>query len=256
MAAPRRPPWLLSAIPARRLTRNLFRCAAAWVAALTLWAAGCSRSAVYLPYDTEMINRRSMLVLDAVPQAPLPEALAQDLLARIETGLTTSPYAGPALSRAAFKRQFGANARLNHEYELLSDSLSTAGIGDWEQALRLGKATGKEMLVSFQVYHVPCPGCEGGDQVAAVGNMVHAPTGLLVWRATFLRGTNPAPAQLAADAEAVSGDLVRAFNDSLRPKYHRDRFRNLSRNATSQQQLKRESVVVEAPPPPPNPPRP
>ena len=147
---------------------------------------GCSGVVVNQPYDTSLINFRRTLMLDATPQPPLTEDQAKGLISDIESGLLRSPYLGPAVSRAQFHDRFDGNFKLRDDYSLLSDTLSAVGLSDREQTARIGKLTDVEMLLSAQVFSVPCDGCSEGDQVAAVGQMIHAPTGQLVWRVTLL----------------------------------------------------------------------
>ena len=210
--------------------------------ALTLLAVGCSRSAVYMPYDTDLVNRRGVLMLDTQGQNALPEHLAIQEQDRIEASLAASPHMGPVTTRAEFSKRAAENARLENDYTTFSDSMVTAGLGNWEQALRLSQGSKREMLLGFQVYYLPCVGCEGGDQIAATAHMVHGPTGLLVWRATFIQPTSGEAPALEKSAREVANDVLRAFNSSMRPKWHRERFRNLSRREGERRELQRDIV--------------
>jgi hypothetical protein len=194
-------------------------------AALTL--AACNTVSVNQPFETALINRRSTLMLDATPQQPLPEAEAKALVENLERRLLASPYIGRAMSREQFRRQYGSNFKLSDDYNILSDTLSVVGLSDREQTARIGKLTDIEFLLGVQVFSVPCDACTEGDQVAAVGQMFDARTGQLVWRVTLLTDAERTPASVSAGLAGLSDRLVALFNDSLRPKWHRERFRNL-----------------------------
>lgn len=189
---------------------------------------GCATATVNQPYETALINFRSTLMLDATPAPPLAEAASRRLVAALEQKLLASPYIGKALSREEFRQGFGGQFNLTADYNLLSDTLSAVGLSDREQTSRLGAGTGAEMLLSVQAFSVPCDGCLEGDQVAVVGQMIHAKTGQLVWRATLMRGVERKPAAVTAALDDLAEELTALFNDSLRPKWHRERFKNLS----------------------------
>ncbi|HEX7928769.1 MAG TPA: hypothetical protein VF678_14330 [bacterium] len=196
--------------------------------------SACSPIVVYQPYETAMINKRSTLMLDATPQAPLTDADAQRYIDKLEARLLASPYIGQATSRAQFRLGNSANFKVLDDYGVLSDNLSVVGLADREQTARLGKATGREFLLGVQVFSVPCDQCTEGDQVGAVGQMYDAKTGQLVWRVTLLKSVERKPASVAAGIEALSDQLVEVFNDALRPKWHRIRFANLNATRASQ----------------------
>jgi hypothetical protein len=180
------------------------------------------------PYETALINFRSTLMLETTPVLPLTEEESRRLVAELESKLLASPYLGPALSRERFRQRFGSKFKLAEDYNLLSDTLSVVGLSDREQTARIGAETGAEMLLGVQVFKVLCDGCPDGDQVAVVGQMIHAKTGQLVWRATLMRGVKRKPPEAAAALHSLVEELAVLFNDSLRPKWHRERFKNLS----------------------------
>jgi hypothetical protein len=174
-----------------------------------------------------MINYRSTLVLEATPQAPLPEATVKALIASLETGILKSPYIGPTVSRAQFQERFRDDFKMRDDYNLLSDTLSVVGLWDREQTARIGKAADTELLLSLEAFSVPCDGCSDGDQVAVAGQMVDAKTGLLIWRATLMNPVDRTPQALESGLRDLSQRLAELFTDSLRPKWHRERFKNL-----------------------------
>jgi len=227
--------WSASALPNSRgpvPSRFVFPLIAAVCSAFAL--AACNTASVNQPFETALINHRSTLMLDATPQQPLPEAEAKALVANLETRLLASPYIGKAMSREQFRQQFGGNFKLSDDYGLLSDTLSVVGLSDREQTARIGRLAQVEFLLGVQVFSVPCDSCTEGDQVGAVGQMFDARTGQLVWRVTLLTGVERNPASVSDGLHELSDKMVELFNDSLRPKWQRERFRNLNRKIAGQ----------------------
>jgi hypothetical protein len=185
------------------------------------------------PFETGLINFRTTLMLDATPQPPLAEAEAKALVDKLESRLLASPYIGKATSRNQFRVQHAGDFKLTDDYNLLSDTLSVVGSADREQTARIGKQAGVEFLLGVQVFNVPCDNCLEGDQAAVVGQMYDARTGRLVWRVTLLSGVKRTEASVSAGLQELGDELVTLFNDSLRPKWQRERFRNLNPKSVS-----------------------
>jgi hypothetical protein len=200
-----------------------------------LLATGCSTVDVNQPYDTDMINFRSTLMLDATPQPPLTEERSKEVVAALEQRMLHSPYVGRTISRAEFHQQFDSNFALRDDYTILSDTLSTVGLSDREQTARLGKAVNVEFLLGVQAFSVPCDTCLEGDQVSVLGQMFDARTGLLVWRVTLLQQVQRTQAGVDAGLNELQDELVQTFISSLRPKWHRQRFANLRHGAAKLQ---------------------
>ncbi len=234
---PRNPPTASSASapPAKRL-RSLGRALrhSACAALILTGGAGCSGVAVYQPYDTALINYRRTLMLDATVQPPIKEDQAKALLAQMETGLLRSPFIATHISRAQFHERYDAKFQLRDDYTILSDTFSVVGLADREQTARIGKETDMEMLLSVQVFSIPCETCVDGDQISAVGQMLDSRTGQVVWRVTLLDSVNKSPAAVEQGLHALSAGLVELFNNSLRPKWQRERFKNLSPRLANQ----------------------
>jgi hypothetical protein len=194
---------------------------------VALATGACSGVSVNQPFDTSLINFRRTLMLDATPQPPLAEDQAQALVSAIESGMLRSPYLDSSISRAQFHERFDGNFKLRDDYSLLSDTLSVVGLADREQTARIGRLTDVEMLLGAQVFSVPCENCPESDQVAAVGQMIDAKSGQLVWRVTLLKSVNRNPAAVEQALRELSAELLEHFNNSLRPKWQRERFKNL-----------------------------
>jgi hypothetical protein len=195
-------------------------------------AAGCrSTSTIYSPVDAYDLRGRSLLILEASPQPPLPDPVLMETLAHIEQGLLASPYVARVVSRAAFQQSNATDFALRGDYARFSDTVAVVGFAEREQSQRLGRHEGVDLLVSAQAFYTPCGVCEHGDQVAVVLQLVQAETATLQWRATLTAPVGKSQDDVALAVRELAENVLTALHESIGPKWHRERFRNLSRTA-------------------------
>ena len=204
------------------------------IALLTLLLSACQATTVYQPVDSDAMAGRSTLVLRPTFVAPVSEKLHKRIIDEVEARLLDYPHLGRVRSRADFARLSQGDRKLRREYNLFSDTLTVVGVTDADGSSRLGKSADVEMLISAQLFYMPCPLCEFGSQLGLVTNLVEASTGKLLWRGHFTSSVpDDNPEAQATTAQKLVENFFLAFDEDLRPKWHRRRFRGLSRLGSS-----------------------
>lgn len=205
-------------------------CCSVLAALLVAQIGGCDTAAVYQPVDSEAMLGRSVAVLRPTHVQPISQALHKRIVDGLEARLQQFPHLSRVLSRSDVERRLADDRKMMREYELYSDTLTVVGFSDLTGSVKLGKSLEVEMLLSTQLFYMPCPQCEKGSQMGLVANLVDAASGKLLWRGHFLAGVSEEDIEeRAAVAESLADDFLVAFDQDLRPKWHRLRFANMSR---------------------------
>jgi hypothetical protein len=205
-------------------------CCTVLAALLVAQIGGCDTVAVYQPVDSDAMVGRSAAILRPTHVQPISEALHKRIIDGLEARLQQFPHLSRVLSRSDVQRRLTGNRKMMRAYELYSDTLTVVGISDQDGSAKLGKSLEVELLVSTQLFFMPCPQCEKGSQLGLVANLVEAASGKLLWRGHFLTNVSEEDdEERVAAAESLADDFLVAFDEDLRPKWHRLRFANLSR---------------------------
>jgi hypothetical protein len=202
-----------------------------WLActALVLLAACTTQEAVYVSVQSDHLRNRPIIVIDSLPQPPLNEVQQRAIVSRMQQRLMTLPYLGTSISPQQFLEHTEGNYSLRNDYQTYVDTLSSVGVSDRELALKLGAATGSDLLMNVQAYYAPCSFCQDGGSAYLVTQFIEAKTGLLLLRVD--ERNHPAPSDQAIGEAflTLEQDTVAAMLKVLTPRSHIQRFLNLKR---------------------------
>ena len=191
--------------------------------------AGCAEESVYRPVDFEAAYDRPALFLPPLHVKPISEEVHEKIVSRVEEELARSPYWGRIVTRKEFQELAAQRAALRRDYLLAAETLTDLGIAERGLSARLGRGTGTELLVSAQMAFIPCPACQSLNRLYAIGYVIEARTGKLLWRAHFFIDLpDDSPASVAQEAEALGESLITAMSRFPQPTWHRLRFRQLA----------------------------
>lgn len=195
--------------------------------------AGCTKTTLRIDILAEdLAGRKTALVVSSV-QPPFPQAMHDNMLQRTEKALSDNPNLGELISPAQIDSLDTLSPRLRNEYQLYTSTLTESGVSDPELSKKLGKALGVGLLMSVQMFYVPCPVCEFGDQLWLTGQMVDAPSGDVVFRMHIRTNVGNEEGDLKNESDRLVGLYLEKMGNLLEPKWHRLRFRNLKKTQES-----------------------
>jgi hypothetical protein len=193
-------------------------------------AGGCtSSSAIYLDAASDHLRNRKVLVVESVPQPPLKEERHRAIVDALERRVLLLPHFGSGITRQQFLQLSEGNFGARNDYQVYADTLSSVGVSDRELARSLGTAAGADLLFNAQAFFVPCAYCTDGDSAYLVSQFVEAATGKLLLRIDLRTHPGPSEQALGEAFAAMEEELLEDLANSLTPRLHIERFRNLKR---------------------------
>lgn len=204
------------------------------LALLAVLFFGCTTTTVYEPVDGSTLNGRKAMFLQPTYLPPLEESIFLEVVDALEEGFSRSTQLGGVVTRADFFRQTEADRSLRRDYEVLSNTLSVAGISERKLARALRQVGQVDLLLLTQLVFIPCGHCEESHRLALTSYVVEAETGKIVWRSHAIT-TNMAndPALLRKRGHQLAAELLELFEESVRLKWQRQRFANLAAKGRS-----------------------
>lgn len=196
---------------------------------LAVLLAACETGKVYQPVDSDAMAGRSVMVLQPSRVPPVSRELHGRIIDEVEARLKHFPHLGKLRTRKQVRQSIRDNRPLKRRYALFADTLSVVGIAEREGSYQLGQSQNSELLLMPQLFFLPCPGCGAKSQVALVVNLVEADSGKILWRGHFLSFVDDDEPQHQEEvAKEMMESFFVAFEEDVRPKWHRLRFRTLS----------------------------
>lgn len=191
--------------------------------------SACGQTVEFRPYDAGRFQQRSVLTLNPSLILPLPEDILRNAQARVEEAIAASPYLGEVFGPADIRALAARDAIAGSNYDALSDFVTVLGVADREMVLAVTGKRPVDLIFSLQVLHLACPLCEQDDKVGLAAAILDARTAELLWR---LHLTEPVSrgadfAELSAEAELLTNELISSLDFLLKPKWHRQRFEHL-----------------------------
>lgn len=185
---------------------------------------------IYHPVDSDRLNGRSIMVLDAVVLPPFTAAQQKRITNRLEKGILNSRHVGDVLTRNEFFQRKSVSLKDREDYKRLFTRLSLVNVPNPEITNRLGRSLDIELFATVLVSHILCDVCEEGDQIWLLGQVVEAERGQVLFRAHLREQVDTQDLQMVTRiSEDLTDIFLEEFDAVFRTKWHRQRFSNLKK---------------------------
>ncbi|MDH4247601.1 MAG: hypothetical protein OEW39_07280 [Deltaproteobacteria bacterium] len=190
-----------------------------------LLLSACTTTTVYQQDTYEALNGKTVLLFLPPVEPPMPESLHNQLMDQARQGMQSSPHLGKVLTGSDV--QALKDVTLNGYFQTYGTTLTDTGLSDPELSHHFGQRLNADLLTTLQVYHLPCPVCEEGDQLWLVGQTIRVSTGELMLRVHIKNPVASNTQTLGEESADMVKDYLERFNEAARPKWHRLRFKHL-----------------------------
>jgi len=133
------------------------------------------------------------------------------------------------LTEENIAERFADDRLMRQKADQFIETLNSVTVSDKDLSNPVGKFLSVNDLLVYHIAYWPCGACEGQQKVRIKVRLIDAESGLIVWTATAQQDTEPEDDSVEL-AKELTLALAEMFDGRFQPKWHKQRFINLSKS--------------------------